>query len=170
MIRKPLIVALTALTLTAGAIGLANADDKAPADSLRPAAEHRLDRMSERLGLSDEQRTKIEALMQQHNDPTVQRDANRRIFRELRDLDPKAENYQQRLDDLIGQAQKQLGDRLRTQAERRAAIDQVLTDAQRQKLADWEKQRGEHFHDRMARNHDGHWQHGKRHHDDCGGK
>ncbi len=54
--RKPLIIALTALTLSATTAGIAMAHDKGDGPG-RHHPEQRLERMAERLGLTDEQRT-----------------------------------------------------------------------------------------------------------------
>ncbi|MFC6670409.1 Spy/CpxP family protein refolding chaperone [Marinobacterium aestuariivivens] len=152
--RKPLIIAMTALTLSAGAIGLAQAHDKGEGGRYSP--EKRLERMTEQLQLTDEQRGQMQTLMEQQREQRPEKGQGREIHRQLRDLDPAAEDYQQRLDDLVGQAQQQLGERMRARAAHRAAMAEILTDEQEQKLADWQK-------DRWGKGHHGDRGHGGKH-------
>jgi len=167
--RKPLIIALTALTLSAGSVGLASAHGKGDSGWCRHDPQERIERMTEQLGLSDEQRGQMQALMEKEREQRPERGEGREIYQKLRDLDPEAADYQQKLDDLVSQAQQQLGERIRARAAHRAAVAEILTDEQEQKLKDWQQEhRGDwkdHHGKDGQRGMDEH--HGGRHHGDC---
>lgn len=160
--RKPLIIALTALTLSAGTIGLANAHGKGDGGWGHHNPQERMERMAEQLGLSDEQRAQMQTLMEQEREQRGERREGREIYRKLRDLDPAAADYQQQLDDLVSQAREQLGERIRVRAAHQAAVAEILTDEQEQKLKDLKEDRRADWKEHHGK--DGH--HGGRHHCD----
>lgn len=157
--RKPLIIALAALTLGAATAGIATAHEKGDGGWGRHNPEKRLERMTEQLGLSDEQRSQMQALMEQR----PERGAGRETFRKLHDLDPNAADYQQQLDELVKQAQEQMGERIRARAAHRAAVAEILTDEQEQKLKDWKEERREGWKEHHGKGD----HHGGRRHGDC---
>ncbi len=161
--RKPMMIALTALTLSAATAGVAMAHEKGDGGWGRHNPQERMERMAEKLDLSDEQRSQMQALMEKQREQRPQRGEGREMYRQLQDLDPSAADYQQQLDDLVKQAQDRVGERIRARAEHRAAVAEILTDEQEQKLADWKKDRRENW----KEHHGGKGHHGDRHHGDC---
>ncbi|NVK40577.1 MAG: Spy/CpxP family protein refolding chaperone [Oceanospirillaceae bacterium] len=161
--RKPLMIALTALTLSAATAGIAAAHEKGDGGWGRHNPEKRMQRMAEELGLSDEQRSQMQALMEQEHGQRTERGSGRETFRKLRNLDPSAADYQQQLDELVKQAQDQVGERIRARAAHRAAVAEILTDEQEQKLKDWKAERREGWKEHHGKGD----HHGGRHHGDC---
>jgi Spy/CpxP family protein refolding chaperone len=154
--RKPMMIVLTTLALTAVGSGFALAHEKGDGERQQRHQEKRLERMSEQLGLSDEQRAKMQELMAAPTDRKANRDERRDLHRQIRELDTSASDYNERLDALIVQAQQQLAERIRAMQAKRLAMQEILTEEQENKLAEITHERMEKMEKR------GH--HGERHH------
>ena len=154
--RKPMMIVLATLALTAAGSGLALAHEKGDGERQQRHQEKRLQHLSEQLGLSDEQRARMQELMVAPTDRKANRDEQRDLHRQIRELDTRASDYNERLDALILQAQQQLAERIRAMQAKRLAMQEILTDEQEEKLADMTHERMEKMEKR------GH--HGERHH------
>ncbi|ANG61085.1 hypothetical protein A8C75_00520 [Marinobacterium aestuarii] len=136
--RKPMMIVLTTLALAGTASGLAMAHGKGGDNDERQQRhqEKRLEHMSEKLGLSEEQRAQMKELMAAPADRKADRDEKRDLQRQIRELDTAAADYNQRLDGLIEQAQQQLGEQIRERQAKHQAMQNILTDEQETKLAE----------------------------------
>lgn len=159
--RKSMMIVMTTLALAGTASGLAMAHGKGDNDGERHERhqEKRLERMSEALDLTEEQQAQVKELMAEPSDRSARRDAQRELHRQLRDLDTDAADYNERLDALILQAQEQLGEQIRERQAKRAAMQDILTDAQEEKLAEMGAKRMEKMEQRGH-----HGRHGDEHH------
>jgi Spy/CpxP family protein refolding chaperone len=161
--RKSMIIAMTTLALAGTASGLAIAHGKGDGDGERHERyqEKRLERMSEALDLTEEQQSQVKELMAEPSDRKASRDEKRELHRQLRDLDTTAADYNERLDALILQAQEQLDEQIRERQAKRAAMQDILTDEQEEKLAEMNEKRME-----KKGKHGHHGRHGDGHHQD----
>lgn len=134
--RKPMMIVLTTLALTAVGSGFALAHEKGDGERQQRHQEKRLQHLSEQLGLSDEQRARMQELMVAPTDRKANRDERRDLHRQIRELDTSASDYNERLDALIVQAQQQLAERIRAMQAKRLAMQEILTEEQENKLAE----------------------------------
>jgi Spy/CpxP family protein refolding chaperone len=111
-------------------------------------AEKRLERMTEKLALTPDQQAAIKTLWQQQTRP--ERSAMARNG--LQGLDPNADNYDRQVQQHIEQAQQQMAKHMQARADHKAALYDILTPEQEQKL--------EQMRDRSDRN-KGMWYHGR---------
>ncbi len=141
--RKSMMIVLTALTLAGTASGLALAHGKDDGDRHERHQEKRLERMAKALELTDEQQAQVKELMAEPSDRKGDRDAQRELHRQIRDLDTSAADYDTRLDGLIQQAQQQLDENIRARQAKRIAMEEILTDEQETKMAEMMQKRME---------------------------
>jgi len=92
--------------------------------------EKRLDRMADRLQLTEDQQAAIKALWDKREKP--ERPAM--PGEGLRSLDPNAEDYAEQVQKHIEQAQERIAERIQAQAEYKAALYEILTPEQEEKL------------------------------------
>lgn len=92
--------------------------------------EKRLDRMADRLQLTEDQQAAIRALWEKREKP--ERPAM--PGEGLGALDPNADDYKQQVQKHIEQAQQRIAERIKAQADYKAALYDILTPEQEEKL------------------------------------
>lgn len=103
--------------------------------------ERRMDKMTRYLELTDEQVTQLKALFEQHNAGKAEGASPKALHQAMRELDPADSDYQNKVNELIGSAQKQMAERMQARATMRQQIYQLLTPEQRSKLEQMEAKR-----------------------------
>ncbi|WP_286240914.1 Spy/CpxP family protein refolding chaperone [Neptuniibacter halophilus] len=157
--RTKYIVAIGAAIISVAGIGMsvANADDR------EDHMQRKLDRMSERLNLSEEQEAQLRSHMAGGKDQMkAQRESRREIQRQLMQLDPGAADYQDQLSQLVLKAQKQTEAMILARAEQKEKLHQILTPEQEAKFAEMRSQMQEKMEKRGDR-HGGYGHHGEDH-------
>lgn len=132
MKQRSLIVSLIAGSIVLGSSAAVLAGQKGNCDRetrQAPHAEKRLERMTETLALTSEQQDAIKALWQRQNTPD-----RSSMPQGLQSLNPNADDYPQQVQRHIAQAQQQLAQHLQTRADHKAALYEILTPEQEQKL------------------------------------
>lgn len=103
--------------------------------------ERRMDKMTRYLELTDEQVTQLKALFELHNAGKAEGTSPKALHQTMRELDPADSDYQNKVNELIGSAQKQMAERMQARATMRQQIYQLLTPEQRSKLEQMEAKR-----------------------------
>jgi len=111
--------------------------------------EKRLERMADKLELTDDQQAAIKALWEKQEKPEKSEKPRRPAMpgEGLRSLDPNAEDYAEQVQKHIEQAQERIAQRMQAQAEYKAALYDILTPEQEETL---EKMR-DRFEDRRGK-------------------
>ncbi|SEF47775.1 Spy/CpxP family protein refolding chaperone [Oceanospirillum linum] len=104
-------------------------------------AEHRLKKLKRFLKLSDAQTDKIKSLFAQHKEERGENRSPRNLQRALIKLDPTDKNYENKVADLIENAQKKMAERIQNRATLRQEIYLLLSQEQRSKLELMEEMR-----------------------------
>jgi len=92
--------------------------------------EKRLERMADKLQLTDDQQEAIRSLWEKQEKPGRPAMPGEG----LRSLDPNADDYKQQVQKHIEQAQERIAERMQAQAEYKAALYDILTPEQEEKL------------------------------------
>jgi len=132
MKKRPLIASLIAGSIVLGSSAAVFAGQKGNCDREARQAQHaekRLERMTEKLALTTEQQDAVKALWQQQDAPD--RSATPQG---LQGLNPNADDYTQQVQQHIKQAQQRLAQHLQARADHKAALYEILTPEQEQKL------------------------------------
>ena len=115
-------------------------------------AEHmqkRLDRMATKLGLSDEQKTQLQALKQNtRNEIKPLRDEQRALRKEIRQLDPNASNYAAKLADAANRQAELTRQMIVAKGNKRQQMSSILTPEQLAKKKEMRANRKARFHKR----------------------
>ena len=119
----------------------------------------RLDRMATKLGLSDEQKTKVQALKQNsRNEIKPLRNEQRALRKEIRQLDPSATDYAAKLADAANRQAELTRQMTIAKGTKRQQMANILTPEQLAKKKEMRANRKDGFGKRMHRKH-----HGKKH-------
>ncbi len=119
----------------------------------------RLDRISTKLGLSEEQKTKFQALRQNsRNEIKPLRNEKRALRKEIRQLDPNASDYSAKLADAANRQAELTRQMIIARGNKRQQMATILTPEQLAKKKEMRAKRKGGFHKRMHRKH-----HGKKH-------
>jgi Spy/CpxP family protein refolding chaperone len=95
----------------------------------------RLDRMSAKLGLSETQKTQVQALMQNHrNTMKPLRDEKRALRQEMKNLDPAATDYAEKLAGVANRKGALESQITLAKGNKRQQMAQILTPEQRAKM------------------------------------
>lgn len=143
MKTRSLMTSLIAGSLVLGSSAAVFAGQKANCDRdnrQEQRAEKRLERMSEKLALTPDQQAAIKTLWQQQTRP----ERSAMPHKGLQGLDPNAEDYGRQVQQHIEQAQQQMAQRLQARADHKAALYDILTPEQEQKLEQMRDQRDQH--------------------------
>lgn len=103
--------------------------------------EKRLSKMQRYLDLNDTQVTELKALFEQHRQQMPEQPRRRALRSGLGGLDPMAADYDTQVDQLIKQQQLQMAEHIRTQANFRKSLYQLLEPEQREKLEQMQERR-----------------------------
>lgn len=120
--KKLLLSSLCAATLAVSAVSYAG--DGKPHG-------HRHHAFAEKLGLTEEQKTELQAMHSQREKP--HRGSMRHGMKQLMTLDPQSSNYDQKVSELAEQAAEQARQRVYAKAEKHAKVHDILTPEQREK-------------------------------------
>lgn len=131
--RKLIIGGITAALLASSLTGVAIAHEK---------GEYR-DRMANKLGLSEEQQTQMNALWEEQREARQEMRGEMRDHKGgLKDLDPTADTYQADVQKLIEQTQAQVAERIQQRADMHAKMAEILTPEQMQQFQEMRGERG----------------------------
>ena len=107
----------------------------------------RLDRMAEKLGLSNEQKTQIQALKQNnHNEIKPLRNEQRVLRQEIRQLDPNASDYAAKLADAANRGAELKRQMIIAKGNKRKQMAAILTPEQLAKMKEMKSKRRSKFH------------------------
>lgn len=104
-------------------------------------SERRLEQMQRYLELSDAQAAQLKTLFEQHKSEKEEGASPKALHQAMRDLDPTDSDYQNKVNKLIENAQKQMAERMQARATLRQQVYQLLTPEQRSKMELMEQQR-----------------------------
>ena len=109
----------------------------------KPSIEKRVEHMQKSLGLSDMQAQKIKVIFQAYDGAKGSKHEGKRAMREtMRNLDPSAADYDQRVNALAEQQGQRLTRSIKEKAAVRKDIAAVLTPEQREKVKLMHQKRG----------------------------
>ncbi|MEH6578136.1 MAG: Spy/CpxP family protein refolding chaperone [Amphritea sp.] len=155
--RKQLIIGLTAAVIGAGALGVNVAQADREGDHERCGkerggkyghmfsrhemkAEHRMEKLTEQLNLSEEQQDQVEQLFDQQRD---QMRTKMKGFFEMRkdmhNLNVAATDYDQQVEAMITQAQDKAATMIRMRAEQKKSLYAILTPEQQEQFLNLHK-------------------------------
>jgi len=116
--------------------------------------EKRLNRMATKLGLTDEQKTKVKALKQtSRNEIKPLRNEQRALRKEIRDLDPKATDYTAKLADAANRKAELTRQMIIAKGNNRQQMATILTTEQLAKVKELRDSRKGKSHKRKHRKH-----------------
>lgn len=114
----------------------------------------RLDRMASKLGLSAEQKTQVQALKQnRRNEMKPLRNEQRTIRKEIRQLDPNANDYAAKLADAANRQAEITRQMIIAKGNQRQQMATILTPQQLAKKKEWRAKRKAKFHKRNHKRH-----------------
>lgn len=97
-------------------------------------SERRLKKMARHLELTDEQTAQLKTLFEQHPSDRTEGASPKALHQAMRNLDPTDSDYQNKVNELIESAQKQMAERMQAKAAFHQELYQLLTPEQRNKL------------------------------------
>lgn len=97
-------------------------------------SERRMEKMKRYLELTDDQVTQLKALFEEHKSGKAEGASPKALHQAMRDLDPTDSDYQNKVNELITSAQKQMAERMQARATMRQQVYQILTPEQRIKM------------------------------------
>ncbi|MCF7821732.1 MAG: Spy/CpxP family protein refolding chaperone [Mariprofundaceae bacterium] len=122
--------------------------------------EHRIDKMKERLNLTDQQAGEIRVILEAKKG--MKRHGDRREARRaLMQLDPSAPDYMKQVEKLAHQQGKAMVQKIEADAQTRKQIYAILTPEQREKARSMHEKRMDRFKGRQHRDSRDHSSHGK---------
>jgi len=133
MKTRSLITSLIAGSLVLGSSAAVFASQKGNCDRdsrQEQRAEKQLERMTEKMALTTDQQAAIKALWQQQTRP----ERSAMPHKGLQGLDPNAKDYARQVQQHIEQAQQQMARHMQARADHKAALYDILTPEQEQKL------------------------------------
>lgn len=154
MKKRPLITSMIIGSLILGgstSVFAAQKDRCDNGDRQEQRMQKRLERMADKLQLTADQQSAIKALWAKQEKP----ERPPMPDKGLRALDPNADDYAQQVQKHIEQAQERIAQRMKAQAEYKAALYDILTPEQEEKLEQmrdrFEDRRGKGERDRRGR-------------------
>ena len=149
--RKQLIIGLTAAVIGAGALGVNVAQADREGDHERCGkgggktghmfsrhemkAEHRMEKLTKQLDLSEEQQEQVEQLFDQQRDEM--RSKMKGFFemrKDMHNLNVAAADYDQQVDAMVAQAQEKTATMIRMRAEQKKSLYEILTPEQQEQF------------------------------------
>lgn len=146
--KNKLLIMLSVMGLTVAPL-IAYADRGC--DDERKSSHHmmeRMDKMSERLNLSESQKTEVEAIMKKYKPEHDRQDERKAMRQHMMTLDPSSADYDVKLKEQADAAADKMRTRIVEMGSMRKELNAVLTEEQRSKMSDMMKRREERKHRR----------------------